>query len=45
LIYSIGPNRIDDGGQGDASGEPDLVFRPGFEAEAQEGENPDDPPE
>jgi hypothetical protein len=45
LIYSVGPNRIDDGGQGDASGEPDLVFRPGFESEVQEEEGPDDPPE
>ena len=29
LIYSVGPNRIDDGGTDDGRGKPDVVFRVG----------------
>jgi len=35
LVYSVGPDGTDHGGQGDESGEPDLVFRVQRSAEAK----------
>ena len=36
LIYAVGPNRIDDGGIDDGSGEPDVVFRVGSSPETND---------
>ena len=35
LVYSVGPDGTDHGGQGDESGQPDLVFRVQRSAEAK----------
>jgi len=35
LVYSVGPDATDHGGQGDETGQPDLVFRVQRPAEAK----------